>query len=72
MSSHTKKLGPAARFGARYGRSIREKVAEIEMLYKNRTLKCPFCKYKAVKRVAYGIWRCKKCGKVFAGKAYTI
>jgi len=71
MPSHTKTLGPAARFGARYGKGIRDKVKEIEIQYKHRRLKCPFCNYKAVKRVAYGIWKCNKCGKVFAGKAYS-
>ncbi len=71
MPSHTKKLGPAARFGARYGRKIRLQVARIEMQYKNRKIKCPYCKYDKVKRVAYGIWYCSKCGKTFAGGAYS-
>lgn len=72
MPSHTKKLGPIARFGARYGRGIRDRVLAIEKQYKHKRLKCPYCNYIAVKRVAYGIWRCYKCGKIFAGKAYTI
>ena len=71
MPAHTKKLGPAARYGPRYGKKIRDKVREIEIKYKNRRLKCPFCNYRAVKRISYGIWRCSKCGKIFAAKAYS-
>jgi len=71
MPSHTKKLGPAARFGPRYGRKIRDKVASIESQYKNKRLKCPFCNYESLDRIAYGIWKCEKCGKTFAGKAYS-
>jgi len=71
MPSHTKKLGSAARFGSRYGKKIRDKITSIESQYKNKRIKCPFCNYKSLDRVSYGIWECKKCGKVFAGKAYT-
>ncbi len=70
--SHTKLLGPAARFGARYGKKIRELVAEIEKKYKNKRLKCPFCNNISVKRLSYGIWYCTRCGKKFTGKAYSI
>lgn len=72
MYSHTKKVGPAGRFRSRYGRKIRETITEIESQYKNKRLLCPFCNYLSVKRVAYGIWECGKCGKKLAGKAYTI
>jgi len=70
--SHTKLLGPAARFGPRYGKKIRELVAEIEKKYKNKRLKCPFCNNISVKRLSYGIWYCTHCGKKFTGKAYSI
>ncbi len=69
---HTKKLGSAARFGPRYGAKLKKKVWEIEKLYRNRRLLCPYCLNKSVKRVASGIFECKKCGKKFTGNAYTI
>ncbi|MFZ8801099.1 MAG: 50S ribosomal protein L37ae [Candidatus Nanopusillus sp.] len=70
--SHTKLLGPAARFGSRYGKKIRALVAETEKKYKNKRLKCPFCNNISVKRLSYGIWYCIHCGKKFTGKAYNI
>ena len=32
--SHTKKVGPAGRFGARYGRKIRVRVRDVEIKQK--------------------------------------
>lgn len=64
-------LGAAKRFGARYGRKLREKVALIES-EKRKSTKCPYCNYDKVKRLARGIWHCKKCSSTFTGKAYTI
>ncbi len=66
----TKKYDSVKRFGSRYGRRIREKVAKIEQeLRKKHT--CPYCSYKQVKRLAAGIWYCKKCSTRFTGKAYS-
>ncbi|BBL45787.1 50S ribosomal protein L37Ae [Nanobdella aerobiophila] len=70
--SHTQILKSTGRFGARYGKSIREALLDIEKNYRNKRNKCPYCNYYSVKRVAYGIWSCKHCGKVFTGKAYSI
>jgi large subunit ribosomal protein L37Ae len=66
----TKKVGSAGRFGSRYGRRIRHRVAEIEKKQKSWH-KCPFCHKQKVKRVSTGIWSCRKCGIKFAGKAYV-
>lgn len=67
----TKKIGSAGRFGSRYGRTIRQKVANIEKKQK-APKKCPYCNAKKVKRLSFGIWQCKKCKNKFTGKAYSI
>ncbi len=65
----TIKVGSAGRFGARYGKKVREKIAEIEKLQKQKHL-CPRCGEKKVIRISKGIWKCKKCNVKFAGLAY--
>ncbi len=57
-------------FGVRYGKTVREKYAEIESKQRKKQ-KCPFCK-KTAKRLSKGIWKCQKCGKKFASHAYYI
>ncbi len=59
------------RFGVRYGRTIREKVAKIEDELKKKH-PCPYCSAVKVKRVASGIWCCRKCNTKFTGAAYSI
>lgn len=63
-----KKKITARGFGARYGKSVRQKYAEVESKQRKKQ-KCPFCK-KTAKRLAVGIWKCQKCGKKFASGAY--
>ena len=65
------KLGSAKRFGARYGSKPKHKFAKIEKEQRKKHL-CPYCNTLKVKRVAVGIWHCRKCGSKFTGKAYTI
>jgi large subunit ribosomal protein L37Ae len=66
-----KSLKSGNRFGARYGRRNRDLVAKIET-EQRKAHKCPYCNMPKVERKAAGIWCCKKCGKVFASKAYTV
>jgi len=60
----------AKRFGARYGRKPKAKFHLIEVMQRAKQ-NCPSCQKKGVKRVAAGIWECRKCAAKFAGKAYT-
>ena len=64
-------LGSVKRFGARYGRKLKLKFSTIEA-EQRKLHKCPYCSKIAVKRVAVGIWKCKKCNAKFTGKAYSI
>ncbi|MEK6871990.1 MAG: 50S ribosomal protein L37ae [Nanoarchaeota archaeon] len=66
----TKKVRAAGRFGARYGRSVRTKIADIESIQRKKQ-QCPFCE-KTAARIARGIWQCKKCGKKFTGHVYFL
>jgi len=66
----TKKVGTAGRFGARYGRRIRNKVKKVEEKQKQKQ-KCPNCGLIRAKRVSLGIYLCNKCGSKFSGRAYT-
>ncbi len=66
----TKKVKSSGRFGARYGRSVRTKITEIETLQRKKQ-QCIFCNGTA-KRVSKGIWECKKCNKRFASHAYYL
>ena len=65
-----KKFKSSKRFGARYGRTIKKNFAKIEQ-EQRRLHKCPYCSKIAVKRLAAGIWQCKKCNEKFTSKAYT-
>lgn len=66
----TRKVKAAGRYGARYGRAVRVKIAEIESSQRKKQ-KCIFCNGTA-KRLSKGIWLCKKCGKKFASHAYYL
>ena len=66
----TKKVKSAGRFGVRYGRRVRTKIADVESSQRKKQA-CLFCDGVA-KRLSKGIWQCKKCNKKFAGHAYYI
>lgn len=61
--------GSAKRYGARYGKRIRDKVSEVEEKQKKRH-ECPKCGSQALEKEAKGIWKCAKCGKKIAGGAW--
>lgn len=70
MAENTKSTtGSAGRFGARYGRVSRRRVADIEATM-NEKHTCPDCGEDAVERQGTGIWECRKCGHKFAGGTY--
>ncbi|RJT02693.1 MULTISPECIES: 50S ribosomal protein L37ae [Halococcus] len=60
-----KKAGSAGRFGARYGRVSRRRVAEIEADMEDATVDGD-----DVTRVGTGIWKNEETGETFAGGAY--
>ncbi len=66
-----RQYGTTRRLGTRYGRTIREKLGKIESKQK-RLYKCPYCNYESAKRLATGIWACKKCNAKFTSKAYSV
>lgn len=67
----TKKVYTAGRFGARYGKKIRQQVIDIEKKQKGWH-KCPYCTKNRVKRVSKGIWQCRSCKAKFANRAYEM
>lgn len=58
------------RFGVRYGRTVKEKLAKVEQ-DGNKKYKCPYCAAAKVGKKASGIWECKKCGKIYTARAYS-
>ncbi len=63
--------GSVKRFGARYGRRLREKLGKIEQ-EQHKLHRCPYCQFVKAKRVSVGIWECRKCESKFTNKAYTV
>ena len=64
------KYGSVKRFGVRYGRRVKEKFGKIEQERQENSL-CPYCRKAQMKRLAAGIWSCKKCEIKLAGGAYV-
>ena len=60
-----------ANWSIRYGVNLRKRYAAVAK-DKRALYKCDVCGKEAVKRVGTGIWRCRHCGAVFAGGAYTL
>jgi len=65
MSEQEDRTGSAGRFGARYGRVARRRVAEIEQEMRDATVDGD-----DVTRVGTGIWVNEETGEKFAGGTY--
>ena len=65
MSDDQNRTGSAGRFGARYGRVARRRVAQIEREMESATVDGD-----DVKRVGTGIWVNQETGEKFTGGAY--
>jgi len=70
MAKRTEKAGSAGRFGARYGVVVRKLTRDIEKVERSKH-ECPTCHHMAVKRLASGIWECRRCGAKFAAGCYS-
>ncbi len=71
MTTKSKKSKSAGRFGARYGKSVRDKLVNVESKQRVKQT-CPFCEKKGAKRLSKGIWNCSKCGKKFASDTFHL
>jgi len=54
-----------------YGKKIRQAVNEANRKAHSK-YKCPSCSRTAVKRVANGVWQCRKCDAKFASGAFEF
>ena len=71
MPTKSKKTKSAGRFGARYGKKVRDNLVKVEVKQRVKQ-KCPFCEKLGVKRLSKGIWQCSKCDKKFASNTYYL
>lgn len=71
MTTKSKKSKSAGRFGARYGKRIRDKLVQVESKQRTKQ-KCPFCGKVGIKRLSKGIWECSRCEKKFASNTYYL
>ena len=71
MPEAKKVYGSVKRFGPRYGASLKQRYGKAEE-EKRLSKKCPYCSYNKARRIAAGIWHCKKCKSKFTARAYSI
>lgn len=71
MGSKTKKIKAAGRFSGGIGTHARKRFNAIEASQRTRQQSPYYSKGKAV-RIAAGIWKDIKTGKIFAGPAYSL
>jgi large subunit ribosomal protein L37Ae len=70
MSQQQGRTGSDGRFGARYGRVARRRVADIEAEMHDDH-ECPDCGKERVDRAGTGVWECGFCGYTYTGGSYT-
>lgn len=58
-----------ARFGARYGVSIKKRYEAVEEKQRKQHV-CPKCGFEKVQRISTGIFICYKCNTKYAGGAF--
>lgn len=71
MGAKKKKIGASGKFGAGYGVNVRQRFNTIESSQRKRQIS-PYYKKARAKRIAAGIWKCMKTGRIFAGDAYYL
>ncbi len=71
MASKTKKIKAAGKFSGGIGVHARKEYNAIESVQR-KSQQSPFHPKGKAKRIAAGIWKCSKTGKVFAGHAYFL
>ncbi len=60
-----------ANWSIRYGVNLRKRYLAVSKEKKTLYV-CDVCGRTAVKRMSTGIWKCKHCGAIFAGGAYSL
>lgn len=71
MGRKTKKIKAAGKFSSSGGVNVRNKYNSVEDLQR-KSQPSPFHPTGKAKRIAAGIWQCKKTGKIFAGHSYYL
>lgn len=71
MGAKKKKIKAAGKFGAGYGKNVRDRFNAVESLQRKKQ-PSPYSSKGKAKRIAPGIWKDMKTGKIFAGHAYHL
>lgn len=66
-----KGLGSVKRFGVRYGKTVKDRLARIEQEQKKLQL-CPYCEQLKAKRKFAGVYECSRCNAKFTGRAFFL
>mmetsp|Transcript_15676 Transcript_15676/g.23621 ORF Transcript_15676/g.23621 Transcript_15676/m.23621 type:complete len:85 (+) Transcript_15676:21-275(+) len=66
-----KKVGFTAKFGPRYGATVRKKYLKISITKRKRHF-CKICHKIKMKWFQVGLWKCKNCNVLTSGAAYKL